>query len=270
MQSITLHTPQGPVHALRIGRGGHLLLALHGFADSARMFLPLEKTMGEHYTIIAIDLPFHGQTDWAKPYFSQDDLNGIFKQILVREGKNRFSLMGFSFGARLVLGMLPLLEPLLEQIILLSPDGIKTRGMTAAELAPMWFRRAMQYLLRKPGRFLSCVDLARKWRVLPVFLHQFLHRHLKHPSRLKRVFGCWYTLPYFSVKRRTIRSVLKNTGIPTTLVVGVADPLLDAQALSRWFEGLPNVQTIKIEGGGHRLFTDMPSEILVNSSKMAY
>jgi len=256
MQSIMLQTPHGMVHALRFGRGKKLLIALHGFAESAKMFSPLEKTLGEHYTIVAIDLPFHGRTTWSKPFFSSDDLMDIFQQILEQERSTRFSLMGFSFGARLALGMLPLLENAPDKLYLLSPDGIKTSGMAAAIMTPLWLRKTFERLLRKPDWILSFTDLARKWRILPEFLHQFFHRHLKHPARLERVFGCWYSLPYFQVKRRAVRSFLKNTGIPTTIVVGAADPLLDAQVLSSWFEGLPNIQTIKVAGGGHRLFTD--------------
>lgn len=256
MQSRTFHTTHGTVHALQFGRGERLLIALHGFADSARMFLPLENKMGERYTIVAIDLPFHGQTVWDQSFFSPNDLLGIISQILEQERKTRFSVLGFSFGARLVLSMLPTLKPSLENIYLFSPDGIRTRWMTAATLTPLWLRKLLERLLRKPGWLLVLTDVARKWRLLPAFLHHFFHRHLKNPHRIRRVFGCWYALPFFPIERRKIREALQTSDIPTSIVVGSRDPLLNFEQLSDYFDGIPKVRIVQVEGGGHQLFTD--------------
>ncbi len=69
MESIYLHGPHGRIHTYRFGAGPELLIAIHGFSDRARMFTVLEPALAGKYTVVAIDLPFHGQTEWQKNTF---------------------------------------------------------------------------------------------------------------------------------------------------------------------------------------------------------
>ena len=94
------------VHFLKFGNGEKLLIALHGFGDHASVFLPLEPALKKDYTVYALDLPYHGQTQWQGDSFSKKNVIGLFEFILKREQKKRFDLMGFSFGGRIILSSL--------------------------------------------------------------------------------------------------------------------------------------------------------------------
>jgi pimeloyl-ACP methyl ester carboxylesterase len=172
--------------------------------------------------------------------------------ILAERGKNRFCLMGFSFGARLVQAMLPELAPQLDKLYLLSPDGVKTKGTTLAVHTPMWVRRFLYRILKHPGWFISLLQIGRKAGLLPGLIHHFLVNNLNRPERFQRTFGCWFALDSFYLRRRNIKALLISSGLPTDVYIGLNDSYLGQKALKNLYEGLPNVRVAWLQEG-HRL-----------------
>ena len=261
MESTFLSTPNGRVHTYRFGTGPELLIALHGFSDRARMFTVLEPGLAAKYTVVAIDLPFHGQTEWKKNTFSKEDLLGIIRQILELEGKTRFSLMAFSFGARLAQAMLPQLVEQINHLYLISPDGIKTKGMTTAARTPMWMRRLLYRMLQKPGWFVGMVQAGRKAGVVPPLVHHFLTNNLNKPERFQRTFGCWLALDSFYLRRRDIKKLLLQSALPTRIFIGKDDPMLKHSSLNKIYGGIPTVEMTWVDDG-HRLVGEELASLL--------
>ncbi len=252
VQSIFFDHPNGRIHTLRFGQGERLLIALHGFGDRARMFAVLEEALGKNYTVVAVDWPFHGQTEWSKETFTKEDMLGIIRQILAANDKTRFCLMGFSFGARLSQAMLPELASQLDKLYLFSPDGVKTKGMTVSVHTPMWVRQVLFRILKKPGWFIGLVQAGRKIGLIPPLIHHFITNNLNRPERLQRTFGCWLALDSFYLRRRNIKEVLQKTGLPTDVYIGLHDRFLHQKELKNLYEGLPNVRVFWLEEG-HRI-----------------
>ena len=91
------------IHAVLFGTGDKLLICFHGFGEDAEKFRSLEPSLGSHYTVVSIDLPFHGKTRWQKDdIFYPDDLKKLINEILQTCGKKTFSLMGYSLGGKIV------------------------------------------------------------------------------------------------------------------------------------------------------------------------
>lgn len=262
MESFFIDHLNGRIHTLRFGRGEKLLVALHGFSDRARMFSVLQEALGENYSVVAIDWPFHGQTEWSKITFSKQDLLDIIWQIARHEGKTRFNLMGFSFGARLAQAMLPELAPHLDKLYLLSPDGVKTKGMSMAVHTPMWVRRLLYRMLKNPGWFVALLNIGRRIHLVPALIHHFLTNNLTRPERFQRTFGCWLALDSFYLRRRTIKAVLQETQLPTDVYVGKNDPMIGQKALQNLYGDIPNVRLFMLDEG-HRLVGEgLAAEIL--------
>jgi len=252
MVSTFLSSPHGRIHIFRFGAGPELLIALHGFGDRARMFTVLEPALSEKYTVVAIDLPFHGQTTWNKNTFLKEDLLGMIRQILSEQGKTRFSLMAFSFGARLAQAMLPELASQINHLYLISPDGINTKGMSMATHTPMWMRRLLFRILQRPSWFIGMVDAGKKAKLVPPLVHHFLTNNLNRPERFQRTFGCWLAMDSFYLRRRHIKRVLQTTGLPTQVFIGKNDPMLGHSSLKKLYESIPNVDITWLDDG-HRL-----------------
>lgn len=237
----------------RFGNGPELLIAFHGFGDRGRLFAALEPFLGKHYTIVAPDLPFHGETQWTRKTFSKEDLLKLVHSILEQEGKTQFSLMGYSFGARLAMAMTPELLENLQTLYLLAPEGFKTKGTKTATRIPMWSRRLLHRVLEKPKLFLVPLRLGRKLGIVPKLTYGFLDANLSNQDRLMRTFGYWYALDAFLISARNIRDLWSNSNLPVEVYIGSRDVIVPLKPLQQLTKGIPNVRLHVLAGEGHRL-----------------
>jgi pimeloyl-ACP methyl ester carboxylesterase len=255
---------QSKIHTLRFGHGPQLLIALHGFGDQAQMLLPLEKTLGSRYTIVAFDLPFHGQTEWPKPDFDKQDLLDIVAQVLDSEDKTHFALLGFSFGARLAQALLPEYSSQIGHLYLLSPDGVDTRGLDFAARVPMWLRRRLPILLRDPRWLLALARWARALRLVSPVVVQFLTNNLTKPERRRRTFGCWLAMESCHLPPRDLKKILRAAATPTDVFIGLRDPMLRPQKVRDFYKDLPNVRVFWLDQG-HRIVGEAMANALAQA-----
>jgi pimeloyl-ACP methyl ester carboxylesterase len=236
----------------RFGHGPELLIALHGFGEDGRRFAVLEEALQDRYTVVAFDLPFHGGTEWPRDAFSKADILHIINGILEKEGHTRFSILAFSFGARLALAMLPDIADKLDKLILLAPEGIGTHGMFAAEHTPMVLRKALQQWLRRPGWLLRLLYAGYQSGLISALAYKFITYNLAQPERYRRVFGCWLSLNDFSVHAASTKQLLLQSGIPLDIYIGARDDRVRLQPLQRFVKGLPKARLFVVDDG-HQL-----------------
>lgn len=263
MQSVYLSYQSHSVHFLKFGSGERLLFALHGFGDRARMFAVLEPVLAKKYTVYALDLPFHGQTEWLSDTFSKPDLLAIIGQVMEIEGKKRLSIMAFSFGARLAQAMLPELIGRLDKLYLLSPDGINTKGMSAAVHTPIWARHLTRKALKNPDWFLRLVRLGTRLHVVPGLIVHFLTSNLTRPDRFQRSFGCWLSLESFYLRRRRIRAILHESNLPTDVFFGEKDEMIRFKTLKKMSDSLPKMRLFLLDEG-HRVVGEQLRDLLLS------
>ncbi len=264
MQSHFLPHPKGRIHYLRFGTGPELLIALHGFGDRARIFAVLESALASHYTVVAPDWPFHGQTEWPDASFSKADLLDIVEKLAEQAGKTRFSILAYSFGGRLAQAMLPELGERLNHLYLLAPDGIETKGMSMATRTPMWLRQALFRALRRPVWFVHLLNWGRRAHLVPPMIHHFLSNNLTRPERFRRTFGCWLALDSFYLGRRKIRAILQATGLKTEIYLGARDEVIGSKALHAMVDGLPHVR-LHVINEGHRLIGERLAAAIIKN-----
>jgi len=252
MQSFYLDYNDARIHCLRFGHGERLLISFHGFGDRARLFAILEAALSERYTVVAIDLPFHGQTEWPGRSFLKNDLLAIVRMIMTREGKTRLCLMGYSFGARLTQAMLPDLLPQLDKLYLLAPDGIQTKGMSTAVRTPMLVRKTLWHMLQKPQWFIQVLRLGSRLKLVPPLIVHFLSFNLTRPERFRRTFGCWFALDSFYLPRRRIKAIWRESGLRVDIYFGTKDEMIQYKTIKKMVEGVRNVR-IYLMDAGHRL-----------------
>ncbi len=241
------------VSYLRFGNGPNLLIAFHGFADRAAIFLPLRNALENKYTIFSIDLPYNGQTEWKKNYFSRQDIGELIQIILKKEKKDRFALMGYSFGGRIAQAILFDFYPFIEKIYLIAPDGIATHGLFNVTIMPRPMKKVvlwvMRWLLQKPRWAVRTIDILFRLRLLSKFKHDFIYSHISTKVRRERIFCTWLSLSDFTFSPELVKNLLRETQIPTELFFGKKDELVPLRAGEWLANGLLNVRLHKLEGG---------------------
>src|SRR3569833_2382128 len=100
MQSRFIPYNNSSIHYCVYGSGDKLVFCFHGYGEQAESFAFLESSLGKTHTLIAIDMPFHGETQWLEGLlFSPAHLVAIFQYILAVSPvfiKPVFSLLVYS------------------------------------------------------------------------------------------------------------------------------------------------------------------------------
>lgn len=236
------------VHCLRFGRGSELMIALHGFGDSGRFFLPLAQSLGARYTVYAVDLPYHGLTAWPASGYHSKDIEAIVGVILAREGKQTFSWLGFSFGGRIILSTLGRFAGRLNAVFLIAPDGLGTRGMALPSIIPAPLRRIWAGGLQDPGWLLRLAGHLHRRRLIDSFTLRFLRHHLGADERRRCLLRTWMSLDHFTVRPQQVRRRLRAHEFPTVIILGRNDRLISIPAVQRLASHLSQVNVVILDG----------------------
>ena len=215
------------------GSGPRLSLCFHGYGEDATGFQFLEKYAGKEYTFIAIDLPFHGKTDWKDGLtFTNRDLHQVLSNIL--NGTNhkfqtsniKFSLIGFSLGGRAVLSLFQLQPEKIEKIILLAPDGLKVNFWywlaTRTRLGNKLFASTMKY----PGWFFFLLKIFDKFRLVNTSVLKFVNHYIGNEKARRILYQRWTCLRKLKPDLHLIKSFISKYKIPVRLVYGKHDRII--------------------------------------------
>jgi pimeloyl-ACP methyl ester carboxylesterase len=255
---LSLTYQQSTISYLRLGSGSRLLFCFHGFGDRAAIFYHLEKKLGETFTLIALDLPFHGQTEWREKTMQIADFEEIIDILLNIEGLKRFSVAGFSFGCRIVAKLLFSHTHLIDTILLFSPDGFGTKGLENAVRVPIFLRRFLRFLLQKPDKIVQFINFLHKKKWTDKSIQWFFAQNISHPERRERLFFYWLALNDFEVKLSIFKQKLQGTGISTHVFLGKYDDITPLSIGTFLTAEAPNVHLYSIESG-HQVLGHLPT-----------
>ena len=237
------------VSYLRGGSGDQLLIAFHGFADSSDTFEEVMKVLGEKYTVYVINLPWHGKTVWAKNDFDLADVHWMIQQVLSAEHKERFELLGHSFGARIVLKLLPQYADQLDSIHLAAADGLRPVWMYKLKWIPSNIHQSIQTWLNRPSRFLRFAKSLLQIGLLNPHSYKFAEHHLATPMRRRRLFGFWLSLCHFAIDHKTLIRQLNQMTFSIHLYMGKRDRIIPLQYAKVFSKKVPRTNLILLDKG---------------------
>ncbi len=257
----TLTYQNSTINYLSFGEGSHLLIAFHGFADRANLFTVLAPALGNRFTVVAFDLPYHGDTLWEKQLFTKYDLINIVEQFCLRYQAHRLSFMGFSFGGRIALSLLEHFQERLDYLFLIAPDGFDTKWMFNMETTPRFFRRFIFWILEKPAWLMKLVELLFKGRIISRFIRDFIINHVNTKERRDRIFCVWLSIDAFKVRKKKTFQLMNSGSYPVFLFFGTRDEVIPVNVGKGIVEKVPKAQLFEIEEG-HRLVDEKLTALL--------
>jgi pimeloyl-ACP methyl ester carboxylesterase len=222
---LSLTYRQSTVSYLRFGTGKRCLICFHGFGDRAVIWYNLEEKIGKDFTIIAIDLPFHGHTEWREKTMQSADFECIVNEILEKEGVEKYALAGFSFGARIVQKLLFSHSNRIENILLFAPDGMGTKGLENATSLPIPLRRFIRFLLQKPDKIVQLINWLHQKNILGKSVYWFFSQNIAHSQRRERLFFYWLALDDFEMPLSSFKKKLQETQVNTHIFLGKHDEI---------------------------------------------
>ena len=239
----------------QLGSGPNILLAFHGIGqDGIACFSAVEKSLGEHYTIYAFDLPFHGQnSDAPFEVISKTAWKESIQSFLNQNYITRFDITGFSIGGRFALATLEAFPQNIDNAFLIAPDGVSEHPMytLATRIPPA--RWIYGWLMRHPGVLFPGVQVARTLQLASKSLVRFTRQVLNTAEKRQTIYRSWVA---FRDLRFDIPALVKTANanhIRIYLFAGVYDSLLKPKAVRKLAGLLPKNQYIELKSGHTRL-----------------
>ena len=269
MTNQDLHINANKINYLQFGTGPNLLIAIPGYGDRVILFERLKESLSLRYTVYVLQLPQHGESNWADNSFSRNDFAAAIQQIKAKEQKEKVTLMGYSFGARVVCSLLESIYPFVKEIYLLAPDGFNQQYIRRATFLPVSMRQLIQAMLRNPAWYLALAKGLNKIGLLKSYSLHFVERHMATEKRRKRLFLFWNSMDDFTYNEQKVGALLEENKIPTTLILGRMDRVIPTERWKEWGEQLKMVDVCFLEGG-HRVVGEALDGLLTKKAQRKF
>lgn len=232
-----ISTTNGRIHYIKRGNGPKTLVALHGYGESAAHFDFLWKEGWEEFTIYAIDLPYHGESQWTdsallKP---QDLMQAILQMTNVQADMH---LLAYSMGGRIALHLLQTYPQHFAKAVLLAPDGLHNnfwqRLATRSAIGNLLFKCTMQY----PFWLFGLMQIAVKTKLLNESIYKFAYHYLGKKEQRLLLYQRWTCFKNFKVNKPLLQKGIEAHTIQLHLVFGKYDRIIlpkHAQSLANQF-----------------------------------
>ncbi len=223
------------VSYLRYGHGPEVLVAFHGYGQTAADFLYFEEVLSEGYTVLAIDFFWHGQSQWRESEdFTEEDLKQIVVGIKAQENLSaeRFSICSFSMGARMARALVRSFPHRIHHLIFIAPPTFSFNLFldftTNTKLGLFLFR----YFLKNQGSLSYWVQQLHKARILNRPVYVFTSKFINANHRLQKVFDTWFAQRKLKTDFKDFFEMVEQYEIRTTLIAGVQDSITPAKRMA--------------------------------------
>jgi pimeloyl-ACP methyl ester carboxylesterase len=257
----------------RRGGAGPVLLLLHGIGDSSRTWIPAMRLLQHGFTVLAPDLPGHGDSSSPFGDYSLGSHASSMRDLLDLLNIERVTVVGHSFGGGVAMQFAYQFPSRCERLVLVDAGGLG---------------REVTWILR-----LATVPTAEY--VMPVLFPVFMRRWGDsvarflldwgiHNARAAEIWRSYRSLTDPGNRAafvRTARAVIDPGGqsvsamnhlylvalMPTLIVWGDQDKIIPLIHACQAHEVIPDSRLEVIEGAGHAPHVEDPArfaEILVN------
>ena len=210
-----------------VGHGPAMLLAFHGFGQSGHVFNPLNEVIGHQFTVLAIDLFFHGHSHYTgDQLLTNNDWQQLIGAFLDTQRINRFSVTGFSLGGRFALSIVEAFADRIDRLILIAPDGITRSNwydLATTTRAGRWiFRYGLHHLstLERAGHALVRIGLLNRT------VMRFAELSLSTPPQRTLVYTVWTQFRLINPAISKVAALLNQHAVRVQFFTGAFDRII--------------------------------------------
>jgi pimeloyl-ACP methyl ester carboxylesterase len=259
MQTNTLQYRSSKLHYCWFGSGKNMLLCLHGYGESEQSFHFLKKYITDDYTIISIDFPFHGNTQWEEGLlFTTADMLAIISNLRSKHGNEstRFTILGYSMGGRVALQLLQVIPEQIQKVILLAPDGLKVNFWYWLATQTYIGNRLFLFTMKHPGWFFFILQAGNRLKLINQSVLKFT-RYYIHDTRARRLlYERWTCMRAIKPGLRSTKKLIRTYRIPVHLVYGQYDRIIRHERGEKFRYGIESFCTLQIIQTGHQVLQE--------------
>ena len=252
------------------GTGPRLLFCFHGYGESADTFFFLTESLGRDYTLVAFDLPFHGQTygqtDWQRGSLFFDPACLLTQMEEINSGlpgrTAPWTLLGYSMGGRVALHLLQLAPEKIGKLVLLAPDGLRVNPWYWLATQTRPGNRLFRFTMRHPGWLFFLLRIGNAIHCVNPGIYKFTTRYIDNIKVRQNLYARWTIMRGFRPKPGLIRKIIRSRMIPVRLVYGRYDRIIRAERGQRFRKGIEDFCTLLLLPTGHHLLQTGNQEII--------
>jgi abhydrolase domain-containing protein 6 len=246
-----------PVPYLTGGRGEPLVL-LHGFGGDKNHWVRIAKYLTPHFTVIAPDLPGFGETDrdLSLRYGISDQVDRVHDFVEAFHLKS-FHLGGNSMGGQIAGAFAAKYPQDVKTLWLLAPGGVMSAKMS--ELGELVRKGKNPLLISNVQDYEALLDFVFVERPR---IPRSIKRYLTKEAIQNREFNA-KVFKEILQDRAPLETVLQGVPIPTLILWGDQDRLLDVSGAEILKSAVPDAEVMVMKHTGHTPMIERPEETAI-------
>ena len=250
------------------GNGDEMLLAFHGFGKQGSDFRILEQTLGKKYKIVAFNLPYHGKSrideSALQKVISKVQMKELFRLFLQQHHIEKFSLMGYSLGGKIVLQLIEFFSDKINTVFLFAPDGIRSNMTSGFVTRNALGKKLYAQVMNNPARLFSIVKMLRGMKLIHEKMSEFVHSSLSTQEKRQQVWNVWMCFRDIRPDIPFIQRLINNHHIKMHLFFGKYDRIIPPSIGENFLKKLSDKNCLHIVEMGHNLIQEKMNGYLLN------
>ncbi|WP_343601943.1 alpha/beta hydrolase [Mycobacterium sp.] len=269
--SLQFRTVHGYRRAFRIAGSGPVILLIHGIGDNSTTWDAVQATLAQRFTVIAVDLLGHGQSDKPRADYSVAAYANGMRDLLSVLDIERVTVVGHSLGGGVAMQFAYQFPQLVERLVLVGTGGVTKDVNLVLRMASLPMGGEALALLRLPF-VLPVVQLAGRaagWVLGSTALGRDVPDVLRVLADLPEPMAS-------EAFTRTLRAVVDWRGqmvtvldrsylmesIPVQIIWGTQDVVVPVRHAWMAHAAMPGSQVEIFERSGHFPFHDDPDRFI--------
>lgn len=260
MEQLYLSYKSSRISYLRFGTGPKPIFCFHGYGEEAGSFAFLNKYARDQYSFFAIDLPFHGQTEWKEGLdCTTTDMAAIVKEIFQTGngqsamGNRSISLIGFSLGGRIALSLYQTMPSQIEKLVLLAPDGLVLNPWYWLATQTWPGNKLFAFTMKRPHWFFVLLKGFNKLKLVNTSIFKFVNYYIGDKEVRRLLYARWTTLRKLKPDLPAIKSLIRNNKTVVRLMYGKHDRIILPVRGEKFKEGIEEYCSVKVIESGHQV-----------------
>lgn len=256
MEKLLITYKQSKFACYKYGQGKKWLFCFHGYGETGKTFAFLEPHLGTDYTLFALDLPFHGETEWNEGLlFTSADLWSIINQI-TESLHQPISLIGYSMGGRITFKLLADNINRIDNVVLIAPDGLHGNAWHWFATQTLLGNQLFGFTMKHPNWFFTLLKLGNRFGLVNKSIFNFVHYYLDDAKQRMELFSRWTTMRKFKLNLHFLRKNIYNNKKKVVLFFGKHDQIILTSKGKKFQKELQNFIIINELEAGHQLLKE--------------
>ena len=243
------------LHYKKIGSGPKIIFAFHGFGQDASAYNCIVNQLNKYYTIYVVELFFHGQTVWKKNdlFLDKQIWREFFLFFLKKEKIKRFSILGFSIGAKLALASYEATPHQVTHVILIAPDGIRQNFWYSLAVSSGLGRFMFRFLLNKTQVFSKILAHAHNLGLINKTTQAFITKQVLNPENTAKIYKTWLVFKAFKFNPQQVSQSFNQGKTDISIFIGNKDPWFTLKTINPISRRINKLQIIQLDANHQKM-----------------